>query len=244
MMRFLIAMLALVVLSQPALAQTISGPKEDTPLLMLKQFPPTHPERFLMAYYKLAGAEPDYMAWAKNTPFLKDIPPTDKTKRDTIINRESNRVRQSFTSWNMDEPLIVHTRVLLDDYSTIQEVLNISEFTDRTFFRFSMYGENLAVVPQDIAELGHIILTKDQMEDVLKKAPKGQAVAEILLKPTKADTTQPFTDSGVNYYLMLAQIAEIRLWSDDENPNLLWMRRAEWYKPEASAALMRLKSGL
>jgi hypothetical protein len=212
------------------------------PLLMLKQYPPTHPERIVMAFHKIAGLTPDFNVWAKKSPFLRTANPAD---RDSIVNRETNRLQQAWNDFNLDDLLIVHTMIHLDNYSTIQETLILSEFTPKTFFSFSMYDENVAIVPQGMANYGKIPFTKTQMDEMLKKAAGGQITAELLLKPAVADPKTPFVQNGTSYWLLLAEIAEIRFWSNRvDGPQLLWMHRADWYKPKENQGLMDLKGSL
>lgn len=211
------------------------------PLLMVQQLEAVHPERVLLAFHKLAGQEPDFLKWAKTSPFLSQ---TTESDRDAVISREDNRLRQTWSAVDASTPLVVHTRVRFDDYSTLQEMLNLSEFTPKTFFSFSLYDENVAIVPKDIAKFGKIQIKKTQMEDMLKKAGSGEVKAEILLKPVIADAKTPYMQDQKAYWLLLAEIAEIRFWTENSAaPELLWMQRADWYKPKTDTSLLNLKGG-
>ncbi len=138
---------------------------------------------------------------------------------------------------------VVQINVQLDDYSTLQEVLNLSEFTAKTFFSYSIYGQNVAIIPKDIAKFSGIKITKIEMDEMLAKAGGSEVKAELLLRPAVADAKEKFAIGGTQYWLLLADIGEIRFWNSAAEPKLLWMYRADWYKPKEDKALMDLKSG-
>lgn len=238
---FLTLLLTLLFMAPHANAQDAAPeakPKTAAPTLLLKQYQASHPEKFLLAFNKIAGLQPDFLEWAKKSPFLNDAKESDK---DVIVNRESNRLSQAFSGFTPDEPMVVHVDIRFDDYSTLQEVLNLSEFTPKTFFSFSIYDEHVAVVPKDIAKFGTINMPKADMDEILSKAKGSDAKAEILLKPVIADAKETFNIGGTPYWLLLAEIGEIRFWSNEPEPQLLWMYRADWYKPKEDKALMDLK---
>ena len=218
------------------------GPAKKTsaPTLLLKRYEPSHPEKFLLAFNKLANTQPDFLQWAQQSPFLEKAKDAD---RDVIINRESNRLSQALASFNVDEPLVVHAKIHLDDYSTLQEVLHLSEFTPKTYFSYSLYGQDVAVVPKDIASFGDIKISKTDMDEMLSKSEGGDVMAELLLKPVVADAREPFVIGNHAYWLLLTEIGEIRFWTATGEPKLLWMHRADWFKPKEDKVLMDLKSG-
>lgn len=222
-------------------AQDGKGTTASPPMLMLTRGKSTHPERIVMLWYKMAGQTPDFLAWAKNSPFLKSAHPDD---HDTIINNESNRLQQEWNDFNPSEQINVQTIIHLNRYSTLQELLTLNEFTPKTFFSFMMYDINVAIVPRDIAEFGKMKKTKEEMNAMLEKAGSGKVIAEILLQPVEADKKTPFQHNGLSYWLILGKIQEMRFWSTG-NPRdeLLWMWRAEDYRPAEDKSLLDLKAG-
>lgn len=237
----LFAIFFLICMSSGAMASSAAPTdKSSTPTLLLKKYTPTHPEVLLMAFNKLAQAQPDFLAWAQKSPFLKDA---KKSDTDAIVSRENNRLLQVFSALDVSEPLVIHTKINLDDYSTLQGMLNVSEFTPKTFFSYAIYGENIAIVPKDIANFSTLKIPATEMEEMLAKASGNSVNAELLLKPIVADASAPFQIEGRSYRLLLADIGEIRFWSNKPEPELLWMYRADWFKPKEDKALMNLKSG-
>jgi len=237
MFRVVLAMVLLFgVAALPVSAQDL---EKAPPLLMLKQLTPTHPERVILTFNHMAGIQPDFSAWARISPFLKNAKRVDHV---SIIGREENRLQRLWVESDFTTPIIVQTRIQLDEYSTLQETLTLSEFTPKTFFSYNIYGQNVAIVPNDIATFGAIQIDKTQMEEMLQKTGGGQAVAELILKPVVADAKTPFVQAGIQYWLLLAEIGEIRFWNmSNDNPQLLWMHRADWYKPEQDESLLKLK---
>lgn len=230
---------ALTVLPARAQEETAAAaPKTSAPVLMLKRYEASHPEKFLLAFNKIAGLQPDFLEWAAKSPFLDNAKESD---HDAILSRENNRLSQAFSAFDAQEPLVANVKIRLDDYSTLQEVLNLSEFTPKTFFSYSIYGRNVAVVPKGIDKFGKLALPKADMETMLAKSSGSDVVAEILLKPVVADAKATFDIGGTAYWLLLCEIGEIRFWSSDSEPQLLWMYRADWFKPKEDKALMDLK---
>jgi hypothetical protein len=215
-------------------------PQAGDQVLFLKNYEPTHPELILMAFNKVGNLNPDFLEWAKQSPFLKTAKDIDK---DAIINREANRLTQVYQTVQPDEQLVVHAKISLDNYSTIQEFLTLNEFDSRTFFSYNIYGQNVAIVPKGMNDFHRIKFSKAEMENLLKKANTSQIEAEILLKPIYADVKAPFNRGGKDYWLLLADIGEIRFWTKKSDPELLWMHRAEWFKPKEDKLLLDLKTG-
>jgi hypothetical protein len=85
-------------------------------------------------------------------------------------------------------------------------------------------------------------MPKQQMEDMLKKSSGTTVQAEFILQASFADSKEPFVKDNKSYWLMLADIGEIRFWSLEETPVLLWTYRAQWFKPKEDRDLLNLKS--
>jgi hypothetical protein len=251
MTRILMFLCALAItVAAPAYAQNIPATRTEkdsqsspdtTPMLMLSRGTPTHPEKVILTWHKMVRQTPDFLLWAKKSPYLRKANAID---HDMIVNRESNRLQQDWNELDTSQLLNIQTVIHLNNYSTLQEQLIVGEFTSKTFFSFMMYDENIAVVPHDIARFNKIKITNAQMNDMLKKAGSGQIMAELLLKPLEADAKTPFVHGRMSYWLVLGQVMEIRFWSkSDGKDELLWMQRDPSYKPREDKSLLDLKSG-
>jgi len=236
-LRFILPALAAITMSVP-MAQAQQAPKAEAPAVMLTMMTASHPEHVLLAFEKTAGLQPNFQTWAALSPYLEKANDADVP---AIINRESNRLSRAYAEFDLSQPLVVHTTVHLDNYSTINGVLHLNEFTTATFFTYTIYGENVAIVPKDIASFGTLSIPKARMDEMLGKARGSNVTAELLLKPTVADAKTPFEYNHKDYSLLLAEIAEIRLWAPGITPQLVWNYRADWYQPKIDQTLMNLK---
>ena len=220
-----------------ARAEDAEAPAAST--AFLQQSDASHPERVILAWYKIAGKQPEFEKWAALSPFLDNAKDSDIAP---IISRETNRLLRAYAEFDVSAPLVVHTNLKLDDYSTINNAISFDEFSVKTFFAYSLYGENIAIVPRDIKNFSTIPLAKDKMDALLAKAGSSSIVAELKLKPVLADAKAPFAHEGRDYSLLLADIAELSLWTNNPaNPQLLWTWRADWYAPKADQTLLNLK---
>jgi|GEM_PF-2789442 len=236
-----IVFFAAFLMAAPALAQDenpVKAPSAASPGF-LQQSTASHPERIILAWYKGAGKKPEFEKWAALSPFLDNAKDSDIAP---IISRETNRLLRAYAEFDDTAPLVVHTALKLDDYSTINNQLNFDEFSPKTFFAYSLYGENIAVVPRDIKNFSTIPLTKEKMDVLLAKARGSNITGELLLKPALADASAPFQHNGRDYMLLLTDIAEINFWTDrPDSPELLWTWRADWYQPKIDQTLLNLK---
>lgn len=211
---------------------------EVLPKVVMTQSQATHPEKLLLLYYKLSGKEPPLQAWVAQSPFLQGAIDSDK---NVIMAREEARLKEVAAMQSPTDVINVHTKINLNNYSTLQGKLFLAEFNEKTFFNYSIYGENVAIVPQDIKNFSEIDIPKTQMEEILRKNPRTEVTAEIILQPLHADKETPFVFENKNYWLLLARIAEIRFWSNATEPVLLWRYKADWYQPAGNKKLLELK---
>lgn len=200
-------------------------------------------ETMLMYAYKLAKQEPPYEKWAPKASTVSHAPATE---RDSVARTEMMREKVAFDTLDMTVPVIIQARLGIDKYSTLTETMGIEEFSDHTYFRFSSYGENVALIPKDITKFSRLNIPKMKMESFLT-ATNGNRdlLAEILIRPKIADMQHPFVADGVNYYLVMGDIVELRMWgSGAKGPELLWFYRSPEFKPQDRSDLLNLKGGL
>lgn len=238
----LIALICLFFPVESSAESAKTEPSSTVPQIILKRNEPTHPENILIAFYKMAGIQPDFLEWARRTPFLKNAKKSDE---DAIISREANRLQQLYGVHDTSQTLVTRSVIGLDNYSTLNETLTLDEFTPKTFFSYGIYGQQVAIVPKGIAEFNTLKFSNKDMEEILAKAGSNAIEAELVLKPVAADSAAPFKVDGTDYWLLLADIAEIRFWSNTvgKEPKLLWFHRADWYKPPVDKTLLDLKGG-
>lgn len=209
----------------------------------IKIHPKTNPERVLFAHYKLSKTPPDFDSFAKLSPRVKRAQDIDKS---AMAIAEYNRMTNRFNLLNPKEPIVVFTTLELDEYSSLQNIIVFDELDDKTYFKFPVYGENIGVVPKDIKNFNRIRISKESADKMFKDLSGSTKItAEFVLIPEFADRKTPFTFEDTDYWLMLAQIAEVRLWSklDKTEQTLAWYYRNPNYKPEDKKDLGGLYSG-
>ncbi len=211
--------------------------KEELVELMTPQAP-SHPEKILIDYQKMADVEPDYVHLASISPFLRNTKPMDA---DAIKMREENRLRRVYAEADpKNDIIVVHTELPLNQYSTISETLLLPQFSSTTFFRFAAYDKNIALVPKDIDKFAKLEISKQKMNEIIGVTNGGAVRAELFLRPIAADGREPLREGNVDYWLLMGEVAEIRFWSQTANPQVVWFYRAPWYKPQQDKKLLDL----
>ena len=240
--------MGLIILNTPIQAQDSLPPlaemeKSNTPPAPESEILPdvpllkrTNPEDILFAHYKLSKTVPDIDNFAKLSPRVQKAQDIDKS---AMTISEYNRMNNKFNLMNPKEPIVVQAVLRLDEYSSLQDIIVFDELNDKTYFKFPVYGENIAIVPKDVAKFHTIAMSKARAEKMFEDLSGGNALlAEFILVPEYADRKQPFTYEETDYWLMLASIGEIRLWSDtSDEPKLAWYYRNPDYRPADKQSL-------
>lgn len=213
-----------------------SAMPESAILPDVKTLEETHPERIVFTHYKLARTEPDFDAFAKTSPLVTAAQDIDKS---AMIIAEYNRIRNIYSLHDEKAPIVIHTHLQVDEYSSLQDLIVFDELNGKTYFQIPFYDEKIAIVPKDIARFNRIKISKARADEMFKALSGSTSLAaEFILKPLYADRKEPFIHNDQEYWLMLADIAEVRLWAPDsqddadEDDTLVWYHRADWYKPE------------
>ena len=220
----------------PEVSQGPDALPESDILPDVKQHESTHPEKIIFAYHKLAKDTPDFDSMSQASPRVQKAQGIDKS---TVAMSEYNRISNSYNVYDETEIIAIQTTLKVDEYSELQDLIAFNELDNETFFRYSFYGENIGIVPEDIAKFNRIQISKPRAEAMLKALNGSKDVtAEFLLKPVYADKERPVTYKDKDYVLMLAKIAEVRLWAASDA--LVWYYRAPWYMPEDKANISDL----
>lgn len=191
----------------------------------------THPENVLLGQYKLAKTVPDFDTMIKQSPIVLE---TQEMDRAAVALTEFNRLSNSYNLRDSEQEIVVHTRLLLDEYSSMQNAMIFDELDDQTFFRFEIYGENIGVVPKDIETFSRLRIAPSNAAAMMEELGTQRDVfAEFILIPEFADRTKPLDIDETSLWLMSAKIGEMRLWSSPvpESAQLLWYYKAPWYAP-------------
>jgi hypothetical protein len=218
-------------------------PMRTQPIVATAMDKRTHPETIVMVAYKLAKKEPSYEQWA---PLSPNVEKADSANKETVQRNEMMRLKVGFDTLDITQPIVIQTKISLDKYSTLTGVMGLPEFNSRTYFKYSMYGQNIAIVPKDIVRFSKLQIDQNTINDFLTKTSGNrELLGEILIRPLVSDMNSPFVDEGYSYNLLMGDIAEFRLWgAGSAGPVLLWFYRADWYKPRENKDLLDLKSNL
>lgn len=200
----------------------------------------THSEKIIFTQIKLAKDKPDFDAFAKVSPSVANAQEIDK---NAMALSEYNRISNSFNLHDPKSPIIVHTTIETDEYSSLQDMIIFDEFDETSFFQFKAYGYHVGIVPEEAQKYSKLALSKISAERFFRILNgKNEVTAEFILMPTFSDNKQPITINNNNIWLMFARVGEFRLWSRGDNPQLLWYHRAPWYSPQDNTNIQDLYS--
>lgn len=202
----------------------------------IKMKPVTHPEKIVFSQMKLGKTTPDFDEMARNSPIYLKAAEMDKA---AVMLSEYNRLSNSFNVHNPEQDIVVHAKLRVDQYSSLQNLLVFDELDEKTFFRFQMYGMNIGIVPENIKQFQNIQISPSRANDMFNELRGNPEInAEFILRPTFADGKQPFNYNGNDFWLMFARIGEVRLWtSKSPNAHFIWYYKAPWYTPIMQAGL-------
>jgi hypothetical protein len=218
--------------------------KDEAPLLALKKDRPTTPLEIASLFHKKAGTEPNFKLWAKENQKYLTAKEIDKNKVFTKVYSELvSRYRELPEDTMLNIQPIIH----LGEYSEMQNIQVIKSLNEETFFTYDASGSNYAVIPSEMDRFHHLYMTAERHKEFLDKNKGfgGKVRGEIILKISQIDAEQPYElQEGTKFWLIAAEIAEIRLWTASEKkPRLLWRYKAPWFKGVVDRELMGLFEG-
>lgn len=194
-----------------------------------------------LLYHKLSGQEPDYEAWAMSSDAVKKASEFDQP---IIFTRQVNALKDMYADMGPDDLIVIRKQVnVSDSYSDIQQIIFFKEFGPETFIEYTGVneGRKYALVLKGIEKYGEINMRRDKAHAMLKRMGRGgDGHVEILIKPLAADAEAPFEFDGEEYWLLMGEVAEFNIWSDQRVKEKVWSDRAPWY--EAENPLMDLYS--
>lgn len=200
----------------------------------------THPEKIVFTQIKLSGDQADIDSFAKASPLVLKAQDIDKT---AMALAEYNRIGNSFNMHDENAPIVAHTMLAADEYSSLQDMVIFDELDEASFFQFKMYDYVVGIVPENIKQFSKLALSKPSAERFFKMTGgENLVLAELILLPTYADNQTPIVINGETIWLMAARVGEFRLWSDSKDPELLWFYRAPWFQPKDKSDLGQLYS--
>ncbi len=175
-------------------------------------------------FYKLSNATPDFTSWAKETKAYIDAHHFDK---EPVLKQQEIKLREVFYNTFEDQVLNIEIDLDLQNYSTIQEKLFLEEFSADTFFSYTLFGENYAIIVPNIEEYQkHNISNEHIIAFSGGGDPVSLGVAELEIRPLSADQNKPLNIDGTDYWIMIGKINALTIW-DMQRMNILLTSRDE-----------------
>lgn len=200
----------------------------------------THSEKIIFTQIKLAKDKPNLDAFAHASPRVEKAQEIDK---NAMALAEYNRIGNSFNMHNEGAPIVVHTTLEVDEYSSLQNFIVFDEFDKTSFFQFRAYGHHVGIVPENAENYSKLQLSKIAAERFFRiLGSNTEVTAEFILTPTYSDNQNPAVINDNNIWLMFTRVGEFRIWSQDSTPELLWYHRAPWYAPQDDTHIQDLYS--
>lgn len=222
-----------------ALPEKIVPFKDESPLIAVRQGKATSAIKIATLFLKRADKRPDFRKWAEESPRYQAANALDKKE---VFTQEYNRLVQGFREFDEDKNITVKTKIKFGMYSEMQAIQMVDAFTSNTFLRYDAAGDYYAIVPHKIDRFNALYMTPDRRQKMISaNAGNYDFTAEVILKVTQIDEKEPLAIEGSDFWLMMADIAELRLWTTSKtDPKLVWRYQADWYEPFDSPELMEL----
>jgi hypothetical protein len=215
----------------------------------------TESEKVGFAFYKLANRNPPFEEWLKGTDEFKLLKTSRKTE---YLRQQTARLSKAFAEYMPDEDLIYVRTAVRIKVPTVRETeaymrmgvnrpvqILLNELTGN-YFPIQVGEMWIAVVPNDLDNYLFLSLN-DQEYDALARRmalePNGSsryALLELRLRPVSVDIKAPMKLDGIDAWLMMAEIASISLWNNENRDVLLWEHSADWYVPKQQQDLLNL----
>lgn len=175
-----------------------------------------------LLFYKLTGNFPDFNVWAQQMPEYKEAAPDQKID---VLDKKSKEFENIYSLMTLADPITIEIPAKLSAYSSLQKGFLIETFKPNIYFGFYFLETGYAVIPKGIAEKQWLPVSPDQADVISSWTNEGrEAIIQLTLRPLYADNKNPAKIEDIDYWLILADIANISLWSSD-GTRLLWESR-------------------
>jgi hypothetical protein len=193
-------------------------------------------EDVAIAFFRTAGANPDFGLWAKNHEEYKR---QSETRAADFLFKEKQRLIKRWQDYEQDRDLItVHMTVnialeqLPSEESENHYLMHMDfEQGSLTYFPFEYQDYKIAVIPQRLEKFLKQEITPAQyasMNEVVGKDSEGTVDAFIQMKPTKSYISQPYMIDNHEQWAMIADIVVLSLRAPSDQ-RILWNYGADWF---------------
>ncbi len=172
-----------------------------------------------MLYHKLIGKKPDFRTWIEGTDEYKNA---GRLKKLEMINEQVAEMEDDFIALDVKEPIDISFKTEISPYSTKNHGFFIDSLQPDLFFSYEYMGKNIALIPKNIENYQWFSIPPVDIEEIDMDLSKTNKITlRITLMPKYADDGDPIYLGRKKYWLILAKVINIELWSDD-NSQLLW----------------------
>ncbi len=166
-----------------------------------------------LIFYKLSSILPDFITMAKD---YKDYKASFGESKIATLNTRAEELKNAYSLLTLQEPLVVEMPVKLSEYSKNNKGFFITNFEEKTFFKFKHHNKNFAVVPESIMDQQWLKVTDKKTVYEMNKANKAQGgnslTALIFMAPIYTDSSSTADIQGTDYWLTFAEINKIEVY--------------------------------
>jgi len=207
-------------------------------------------EKAICAFLSLTSQKPDLENWIRHSKKYKQA---NKFDKPLILKADRTRLANGCDIYEANK-----------DFVTIKEKIRIStslndqgkriislRFADKTknkstYFSYQYGTNSIALITQELENFRKITLKPEEIPLITKhlhdNAPY-EAEIEMRIKPLSADTGSTLKIGGKKQWLMLGDIAYIKINFFDKFKNkntTIWNYNAPWYYNESQKALLEM----
>lgn len=217
-------------------------------------------ERAGFAFYALTKKRPAFEDWIRYTEAYHNAQPDIRIE---MMDYERQRLERGFASYLPTRDFItlhfaVNVKIIADTellslqarkktdtvYSALQ--ISIPGMTRIVSFPFQIAQDWVAIIPQAIEPSNIYLVPSDHMRDIISalniNSREEKAVeAELVLRPMRADGSQPMLVEGQPMFIMLADVASFALL--DKDRKAVWDETAPWHYSTRRKDLINLHGG-
>lgn len=189
-------------------------------------------------FYKITGQIPDFDAWIENMPEYRSA---NEINQVIIAEREKSRLEDIYRNTDVKANITIVFPAELSQYSERLSGYFLPDFNEDLFFTYRYGGEAFALIPQAVKDYQFFSVSPEDSRQIEERLSSGRLVLiEMTLTPEYGDAKEPMPANKENFWLTLASVAEIRIWSQGMNQALLWQSSLMTYNGASSNSLMDL----
>jgi hypothetical protein len=202
------------------------------------------------AFYKGAGATPNFKRWVENTePYIS----TPMARRKKVMERELSKLRREFNDFDIQQDLItvrttVDARIWLPPSDSKEQTgMFIYDYVkskgdEEKLFAFQYGEDHFAVVVEDLAKMQEMEFPLRQTEFFKHElyGSNGRLTAILQLRPKISDIEEPYNiDADAPHWLLVSEIASMTFWTP--KGVLVHQYTAPWYYSPTNKVIEDLK---